>query len=85
MNISKGEQRVLHALAQGGAILIERDGRRRIIDCTCVNREGWTLAGFDTSLFKKLKRRRFIRSVGGGPYRISREGLFAVRAQLDNR
>jgi len=37
------------------------------------------------SVFRKLRRRRFIRSEDGGPYRITREGLAAVRAQLDNR
>jgi len=85
MNISKPEQRALHALAQGGAILIKRDDRRKLIECRCVNREGWQLDPFTISIFRKLKRRRFIRSVGGGPYRITREGLFAVRPQLDNR
>lgn len=33
----------------------------------------------------RLQRRRFISSQDHAPYRISREGLAAVRAQLDNR
>jgi uncharacterized protein YjhX (UPF0386 family) len=36
-------------------------------------------------LFQCLRRRQLIRSEGGAPYRISRRGLAAVRAQLDNR
>ena len=85
MNISKSEQRALHALAQGGRILIERDERRKINKASCVNREGWFLSGFSIELFKRLKRRRFIASRGGGPYRITMHGLVSVRAQLDNR
>lgn len=85
MNISKAEQRALHALAQGGVILVERNDLRKICKADCVNREGWYLAGFNVDLFKKLKRRKFIISRCGGPYRISRHGLCAVRAQLDNR
>ena len=85
MNISKAEQRALHALAQGGVILIERDERSKIEKANCVNREGWYLSGFCLEHFRKLKRRRLISSRGGGPYRITRHGLYAVRAQLDNR
>ncbi len=71
MNISKMEQRALHALAQGGAILIERDPHRKITDAYCLNREGWRLSGFSIALFKKLKRRGFIMSRNSGPYRIT--------------
>lgn len=85
MNISKSEQRALHALAQGGRILVERDERRKIHKASCVNREGWHLSGFGIELFKRLKRRKFIASKGGGPYRITHHGLMSVRAQLDNR
>lgn len=85
MNISKSEQRALHALAQGGRILIERDEKRKVTKASCVNREGWYMAGFSVELFRKLKRRKLIASRGGGPYRITRQGLMSVRAQLDNR
>ena len=43
MNISKAEQRTLHVLARGGAILIEKDERGKIFKVNCVSREGWSL------------------------------------------
>ncbi len=85
MNISKPEQRTLHALAQGGKIVIERDERGHLIAAECLTREGWALSGCDLVLFKALKRKRFIASRAGGPYRITREGLVAMRPQGDNR
>ncbi len=85
MNISKDEQRVLHALAQGGVILVEKDSRRKILDINCVTREGWTLASCRRDIFDKLRKRRFIRSRNGGPYRVTRQGLTAVRAELNQR
>lgn len=85
MNISKGEQRTLHVLARGGAILVEKDDRGDIVAVTCATREGWTLADCTAPIFRKLKKRRFIASANGGPYRITRDGRLAVRAQPDNR
>lgn len=85
MNISKAEQRVLHALALGGRILVEKDEKNRILDLNCITREGWTLADCTAPVFDRLRKRRFIRSQGGGPYRITRDGLAAVRAQLNQR
>ncbi|QUD88923.1 YjhX family toxin [Phenylobacterium montanum] len=85
MNISKPEQRVLHALAQGGCIRLIRDERGRIEQIDCITREGYRLATCGRDMFSRLKRRRLIASRDGQPYRISREGLAAVRAQLDNR
>ena len=85
MNISKHEQRTLHALAQGGQIDHHKDHRGDIIAVDCITRDGWRLADCSMSVFRKLRRCRFIRSEGGGPYRVTREGLEAVRAQLDNR
>lgn len=86
MNISKLEQRVLHALAQGGHIRHRReDASKRIVEVDCFNRDGFRLGDFALPLFARLKRRGFIESRGGGPYRISRAGLAAVRAQLDNQ
>lgn len=85
MNISKPEQRTLHALAQGGRILHFKDDNGDIVEIDCLTRDGWRLDDCTLEVFRKLRRRRFIRSEHGGPYRITREGLAAVRAQLDNR
>ena len=85
MNISKPQQRTLHALALGGRILLERDDHGRIVDAECLTREGWRLADCTLDVFKTLKRRRLIASQGGGPYRITRDGLERLRPQLDNR
>jgi uncharacterized protein YjhX (UPF0386 family) len=85
MNVSKFEQRTLHALAQGAAIRVEKDERGKIQAVICVTREGWLLSDCTLATFRRLKRRRLIASRDGGPYRITREGLGAVRGQLDNR
>ncbi|MEZ5939295.1 MAG: YjhX family toxin [Hyphomonadaceae bacterium] len=85
MNISKRQQRTLHALAQGGAIHVEKDETGAIIHIDCLTREGWALVDCTPDVFRKLRRRRLIRSRNGEPYRITREGLAAVRAQPDNR
>ena len=85
MNISKSEQRTLHALAQGGCIFIVRDDRGALIDAECLTRESWRLTDCTLAVFHKLKRRRLIMSRNGGPYRITREGLLCLRAQADNR
>ena len=85
MNISKYEQRTLHALAQGGAIHHYKDDKGDIIEIECLNRDGWRLDDCTLAIFRKLRRRRLIRSQDSGPYRITREGLAAVRPQLDNR
>ncbi|MEE2690072.1 MAG: YjhX family toxin [Pseudomonadota bacterium] len=85
MNISKAEQRTLHALARGGAIIVEKDEKAKIVAVNCATREGWTLEDCTIPVFKKLKKRRLIASQTGGPYRITREGRLAVRSQVDNR
>lgn len=85
MNISKAEQRVLHVLAQGGMIRHRRDERGHIVEALCFTRDGFVLSGCSPSLFRRLRRRGFIGSLNGAPYRISQAGLRAVRAQLDNR
>ncbi len=85
MNISKFEQRTLHALARGGLIRVEKDDKGKIHTATCVTREGWLLADCTLATFRHLRKRRLIASHDGSPYRITRKGLHAVRAQLDNR
>ncbi|MFZ4607559.1 MAG: YjhX family toxin [Caulobacter sp.] len=85
MNISKPQQRTLHALAQGGAITLVRDDRGTPVAAECFNRDGWRLSDCNLGVFKALKKRRLIASRVGGPYRITREGLLSLRAQLDNR
>jgi uncharacterized protein YjhX (UPF0386 family) len=84
MNISKYEQRVLHALAQGGVIRHHRDGDRVTL-AECITRDGHLLADCTLPIFNRLRQRGLIASRAGQPYRISRAGLAAVRAQLDNR
>ncbi|MDP9591698.1 UNVERIFIED_ORG: uncharacterized protein YjhX (UPF0386 family) [Shinella zoogloeoides] len=85
MDISRAEQRILHLLAQGGRIDIEKGENRKIIAVACITRDGWRASGLDLDLFRKLKRRRCIASSGGRPYRITRRGLELVRSQLDNQ
>jgi uncharacterized protein YjhX (UPF0386 family) len=85
VNISKYEQRTLHALAQGGRIEFRKDDKGDIVEIDCLNRDGWRLDDCTLIVFRKLRRRRLIRSQDGGPYRITREGLAAVRPHLDNR
>ena len=85
MNISKAEQRVLHALAQGGAILFERGDNGKVAKTTCVTREGHILVDCAPPVFTRLRKLRLIRSQGGAPYRITKRGVETVRAQMDNR
>ena len=85
MDISRAEQRILHLMAQGGRIEIERDDHKKVETVSCFTRDGWLYPGFDMALFRKLKRLKAIRSSGGQPYRITDKGLRLVRAQLDNR
>ncbi len=85
MNISKPQQRTLHALAQGGKITLERDHRGQIVEAECWTRDGWRLSDCNLEIFKALKRRRLVASRDGGPYRITREGLARLKPQLDNR
>ena len=85
MNISKAEQRTLHVLARGGAILVEKDDKGKIIEVNCVSREGCTLEDCTLTVFTRLRKRRLIASTGGGPYQATYQGRVSVRAQPDNR
>ncbi|RUW67304.1 MULTISPECIES: YjhX family toxin [unclassified Mesorhizobium] len=85
MDISRIEQRVLHLLAQGGRIEIEKNASKKIASVQCLTRDGWRYPGVDLELFRKLRRKKAVSSSGGGPYRITRRGLELVRAELDNR
>ncbi len=85
MNISRYEQRVLHALAQGGQIRHDFDATGRLASALCFTRDGHVLSDCSFALFRKLRRRGLIASHGGAPYRITRAGLDAVRAQADQR
>ena len=75
---------MLHCLAQGGRIQHTWHDNR-IVDVDCWSRDGYRLADCTLDLFRKLKKRGLIHSLGGGPYRITRLGLDSVRAQADNR
>ena len=85
MNVSRNGQRVLHALAQGGTIRHYKDENGRISEIECLTREGWLMPLCTMELFKILRQKRLIASSKGGPYRITRLGLQAVRSRPDNR
>jgi len=85
LNISKHEQRVLHELALGGAIHYERADNGKVHAITCFTREGHVLSDCSLDVFLRLRKRRFIHSQNGHPYRASRRGIQAVRAQLNQR
>ena len=85
MNISRGEQRVLHVLARGGQIRHRRGEDGRIHHIDCFTHDGHVLSDCTLAIFAGLRRKRLIESREGGPYRISRQGRLAVRSQADNR
>jgi len=85
MDISRDEQRVLHALAQGGNITPIKNPKGRIIAVELYNRDGWRIPAFTLFLFKKLRNKKAIASQDGQPYRVTRRGLELVRSEVDNR
>ncbi|MGB3335761.1 MAG: YjhX family toxin [Devosia sp.] len=85
MDISRDEQRVLHALAQGGCIALLKNDDGKITGLEFFNREGWVMSNCSLILFRKLKAKKAIKSSGGKPYRITRRGLELVRSEYDNR
>ncbi|KRA48332.1 YjhX family toxin [Devosia sp. Root635] len=85
MDISRDEQRVLHALAQGGRIVLLKTETGKVTGLEFFNRDGWLMSNCSLMLFRKLKARKAIKSSGGQPYRITRRGLELVRSEYDNR
>lgn len=85
MDISRDEQRVLHALAQGGCIALIRNDSGKATGLQCFSRDGWLMNNCSMLVFKKLKAKKAIKSSNGRPYRITRRGLELVRSEYDNR
>lgn len=85
MNISKKEQRVLHALAQGGLIRYRRTANGKLMETDCFTHDGSRLVGCTLEVVARLRRKRLIASKNSHPYRISEAGRRAVRSQPDNR
>lgn len=85
MDISKEEQNILHLLAQGGVLRVQKNAHKKATKVECFTREGWKYKTINISLFQKMKRRKCIASSRGQPYRITRRGLELVRSQFDNR
>ena len=85
MDISRDEQRVLHALAQGGAIHATKSPNGKVLTVECLNRDGWLMDRCNLRIFRKLKNKGAIASSEGRPYRITRRGLELVRSEVDNR
>ena len=57
MNISRSEQRTLHAMAQGGAIVLTRDPDGRLLAVQCFTREGYLLTDCNLSVWRRLKKK----------------------------
>ena len=83
MNISKHEQRVLHELALGGEIKFVRADNGKIRSVQCITRDGFVFPACTLKIFTRLKEKRFIRSIKGGPYRITKLGNSSVRARMN--
>ena len=67
------------------ALRVERGPNGKPLSVDCLTREGWRLEDGDLATFRRLVRRGWIVSHAGGPYRLTRDGRLAVRAQPDNR
>lgn len=67
MDISRTEQRILHLLAQGGRIEIEKNDKKRIASVKCLTRDGWHYPDVDLDLFRKLKRKKAVSSSEAAP------------------
>ncbi|PJI92073.1 hypothetical protein BC777_0917 [Yoonia maricola] len=85
LNISKHEKRVLHVLAQGGAIHFEYMTNGKMRKASCITQDGHVLADGSLKLFDRLKKRRFVKSENGRPYRTTRRDIRSVNPQYDSR
>lgn len=83
MNISKHEQRVLHELALGGEIKFVRADNGKVKSVQCFTRDGFVFSACTLDVFTRLKEKRFIKSIKGGQYRITKLGNTSVRAQMN--
>lgn len=83
MNISNHEQRVLHELALGGEIRFMRADNGKIKSVQCFTRDGFVFTACTLDVFTRLKEKRFVKSIKGGPYRITKLGNTSVRAQMN--
>ena len=72
-------------LAQGGAIHFDRAANGKVRQVRCFTRDGHVLADCTLTLFERLRKRRFIKSENGRPYRATRLGIRSVNPQYDNR
>ena len=43
---------MLHVMAQGGRIVLERNEQGNIVEAICLTRDGWALTGFTVELSK---------------------------------
>jgi uncharacterized protein YjhX (UPF0386 family) len=84
MDISRIEQRILHLLAQGGRIGIEKNEKKRIASVKCLTRDGWHYPGVDLDLFRKLKRKK---AVSSSPHHKARARTrpFRTRQQIESK
>lgn len=73
MDISRNEQRVLHAQAQGGLIRYRHEERGRIVNVPCFTRESHVLLDCALAVFPRLRCRRL--NLSALPHFVSRTAL----------